>query len=306
MVGLGVMGRTHLSLLRDLARVTPLTVTAVCDVDGALVDRLADAPGCRGYTDGLELVADADVDAVVVAAPDSAHAELVRACLDRGLNVLCEKPLTTSLEDSAALVEQEQRLGRQLVQVGFMRRYDPAFAAVAHAVHRGDVGPAAVVRSVHRNPVQAYAFTPEVLVGNSASHDVDLLRWTTQDEVVEVTCTQSANVSPDFAALLLQLRTRRGAVGITELVYGPGCGYVVGIEVVGRDGVRATPVERADSWTGRFDEAYRRQAAAWVGSLATGAPDPQAAGTADGLAVSRVLEAADEAWRTGRSVRLED
>ncbi|GAB3591134.1 Gfo/Idh/MocA family oxidoreductase [Angustibacter peucedani] len=303
-VGLGGMGRTHLAGLLALGVDQPLEVSAVADVDDAAVDAHL-APGRRGWTTPLELVAEADVDAVVVAAPDAAHAELVHACLDRALPVLCEKPLTTSVAASAAVVEHELRTGRQLVQVGFMRRYDPAFAAVADAVHAGEVGPPAVVRTVHRNPVEAYAFEPSVLVRNSASHDVDLLRWVTGDEVVEVGVDEARDAGPGFAAFLLRTRTSGGTVTSTELVYGPGCGYVVGLEVTGLDGAVATPAERSPDWTRRFDDAYRRQLAGWVEGLRSGRPDPRGATAADGLAVSRVLDAADEAWTTGRTVRLE-
>ncbi len=306
-VGLGVMGRTHLAVLDALAAERPVAVTAVADVDGAAVEAHL-AAGRRGWTAPVDLVAEADVDAVVVASPDASHAELVRACLDRGLPVLCEKPLTTSVQDSAALVELERSRGRRLVQVGFMRRYDPAFAAVADAVHAGaagTVGTVAVVRTVHRNPVEAYAFEPSVLVRNSASHDVDLVRWVTGEEVVEVAVDATRRAGDDFAALLLRMRTSGGTVTTSELVYGPGCGYVVGLEVTGARGGAATPGERSADWTRRFDEAYRRQLTGWVDAVRAGGPDPRGASATDGLAVSRVLEAADEAWTTGRTVRLE-
>src|SRR5215210_1976646 len=143
------MGRTHLAALRSLDGA--LSVVAVADVDSAAVAAAVKGTGARGWTDGLDLLAHADLDGVVVASPDATHAPLVEACLDRGLPVLCEKPLTTSVADSAALVAREADLGRRLVQVGFMRRYDPDFAGVAHAVHEGRVGAPALVRTVHRN-----------------------------------------------------------------------------------------------------------------------------------------------------------
>jgi myo-inositol 2-dehydrogenase / D-chiro-inositol 1-dehydrogenase len=187
LVGLGRMGRTHLAALRSLNGA--VSVDAVADVDSAAVAAAVEGTGARGWTDGLDLLAHADLDGVVVASPDATHAALVSACLDRGLPVLCEKPLTTSVADSAALVEREASLGRRLVQVGFMRRYDPAFADVAHAVLDGRVGAPAIVRTVHRNPVSAYAFEPSTLTENSASHDVDLVRWVTGHDVTEVSCS---------------------------------------------------------------------------------------------------------------------
>jgi myo-inositol 2-dehydrogenase / D-chiro-inositol 1-dehydrogenase len=299
-VGLGSMGRTHLGVLRSLG--DAVSVVAVADVDGAAVERAVDGTQARGWSSGLDLLGSADLDGVVVASPDPTHAELVDACLERGLPVLCEKPLTTSVADSAELVEQEAALGRRLVQVGFMRRYDPAFADVAHAVLDGRVGTPAVVRTVHRNPVTAYAFQPSTLTENSASHDVDLLRWVTGDDVAEVSCLTAAGADEQFAAVHLRARTRGGVVASTELVYGP-IGYDVGLEVVGRSGVVGTPPEGPTGhWTERFDEAYRRQGRAWVRSVASGTPDPDGATALDGLAVSRVLEAAERSRREGGAV----
>ncbi|GAB3677037.1 Gfo/Idh/MocA family protein [Angustibacter aerolatus] len=292
-VGLGVMGRAHAQVLQALPGVA---VTAVADVSDAAVAAVVERTGAVGTGDGLQLAAGADVDALVVASPDATHAALVRAALDRDLPVLCEKPLTTSVADSAALVELES--GRGLVQVGFMRRHDPAFAAVADAVHAGRVGAPSVLRTVHRNPVSAYAFEPSVLWRNSASHDVDLVRWTTGCDVVEVSC-EPAPDGPDFAAVLLRLRTTSGAVSVSELSYGAHQDYEVGLEVSGAGGVVGTPLERSPDWTHRFDEAYRRQLVAWVDAVRAGRTDPRAATAADGLAVTVVLEAADASWRAG-------
>jgi len=297
-LGLGRMGRTHVAALRALGPV--VRVVSVADVDGSAVARAVEGSDVRGSTDALEVLGRDDLDAVVVASPDPTHAQLVEACLERRLRVLCEKPLTTSVADSAALVEREAALGVRLVQVGFMRRYDPAFADVAHTVLGGRVGAPAVVRTVHHNPVQAYAFEPSTLTCNSASHDVDLLRWVTGEDVTEVSCWSAPDADERFAAVLLRARTTSGVLASTELVYGPACAYDVGLEVVGREGIATTPPSAASGdWTDRFDEAYFRQARAWVRSVAEGRPDPDGATALDGLAVSRVLEAAERSRREG-------
>lgn len=298
-VGLGVMGRTHLRVLRSLPGAE---VVAVADVQpGALVG----AGPATTYDDPLALVQGADVDAVLVASSDASHAGLVLACVERGLPVLCEKPLTTSVEDTLAVVAAESATGRRLVQVGFMRRFDPAFAAVHDAVHSGAVGAPAVVHTVHRNPVSSYAFTPSVLVGNSASHDVDLVRWITGEEIATVDCTLAPAPDAGFASVLLRLTTTGGVLASTELTYGPGCRYDVGCEVVGRAGSVGTPRAQVGAtdgdWVHRFDEAYRRQDAAWVASV-RGAP--VGAGSLDGLANALVLAAAARSLATGAPVTL--
>ena len=297
-VGLGVMGRTHLRVLRSLAGVE---VVAVADVvPGALVG----AGPASTYDDPLALVRDADVDALLVASSDATHAELVLACLDRGLPVLCEKPLTTSVDDTLAILAAESARGRRLVQVGFMRRFDPAFVAVHDVVRAGAVGAPAVVHTVHRNPVSSYAFTPAVLVTNSASHDVDLVRWITGDEIAVVSAAVAPAPDERFASVLLRLTTTGGVLASTELTYGPGCAYDVRCEVVGRTGSVATPPDEGGdgAWVHRFDEAYRRQDAAWVASVHG---DPVGAGVLDGLANALVLAAAGRSLATGQPVTLD-
>ena len=74
------------------------------------------------------LIADDEVDAVVVASPGFAHEEQVLACLQAAKPVLCEKPLTLDSASSLRLVEMEAKGARPLVQVGFMRRFDPEYA----------------------------------------------------------------------------------------------------------------------------------------------------------------------------------
>ena len=84
--------------------------------------------GVRAVDDALELIADDEVDAVVIASPGFAHEEQVLACIEAAKPVLCEKPLTLDSASSLRLVEMEAKGGRPLVQVGFMRRFDPEYA----------------------------------------------------------------------------------------------------------------------------------------------------------------------------------
>jgi len=304
-VGLGVMGRTHLRLLRAMPGVS---VVAVADVVPAA---LRAAGPVTTYDDPLALVREAEVDAVLVASPDAAHAAVLLACLAKELPVLCEKPLTTTVVDAQRVVDREVAIGRRLVQVGFMRRFDPAFRAVRDAVQDGAVGRPAVVHTVHRNPVSAYPFNPSVLVTNSASHDVDLVRWTTGDEIAEVSCQLAPSPDAQFASVLLRLTTRGGVLASTELTYGPGCRYDVRCEVVGRGGSVQTPSVRdghegghdgGGDWVGRFDDAYRLQDADWL-SFA----DPPGVGATawDGLVNAVVLAAAGQALAGGRPVTVD-
>jgi predicted dehydrogenase len=83
----------------------------------------------RSYADVAGMVADGGVDAAVICTPAFAHADLVVACLEAGLHVLCEKPLCVTLEDADRIIAARDR-ARRVVQVGYMKRFDPAYEAL--------------------------------------------------------------------------------------------------------------------------------------------------------------------------------
>ena len=111
------------------------------------------ATPARVVADGLGLVADPDVDAVLVASPGDTHEDYVRACLAAGRPVLCEKPLASTADAARRVVDAEAAVGRRLVQVGFMRRFDPGYVALRDALDAGRVGaPSSCTRSTATGP----------------------------------------------------------------------------------------------------------------------------------------------------------
>lgn len=99
------------------------------DIDAARAEEAAAPVGARVSPDGAALIAADDVDAVLVTSWGPTHAEHVRHAVAAGKPVFCEKPLATTAEDCLRVVEAETALGRRLVQVGFMRRYDAGLPA---------------------------------------------------------------------------------------------------------------------------------------------------------------------------------
>jgi len=96
LIGLGSMGSSHLmilTLLKEKLR-EPVEVVAVCDVHYKRLDETAGKSGAKPYKVWTELLADKQVDAVVIATPDHWHAPMTLAALDAGKDVYCEKPMT--------------------------------------------------------------------------------------------------------------------------------------------------------------------------------------------------------------------
>src|SRR5215217_8407365 len=129
------MGRYHVERLAGGVR--DAQVVAVSDVFVEGSRQVAERVGARAYSDGHELVADDQVQAVLIASPGETHEEFTLACLAADKPVLCEKPLAPTIDACLRVLEAEAAKPRRLVQVGFMRRYDDAFRALKAAVDGG-------------------------------------------------------------------------------------------------------------------------------------------------------------------------
>lgn len=138
-IGAGGMGGRH---ARNLAhKISGAKVVAVMDVDTARASVIAaECDGAKVYSDVESIVADPDVQALVIASPDPFHAGAARACLKAGKPALCEKPLATNLADAKQVLDAELTVGRRLVQLVFMREYDSAHQVVKSCAERGDFG----------------------------------------------------------------------------------------------------------------------------------------------------------------------
>lgn len=313
-IGTGGMGGMHAENLHT--RVTNARLAAVSDVDAERAGMIAEQYGSAAvFTDGAELIRDQSVEAVVIASPDPTHAPLVLECLKADKPVLCEKPLADSAEAALEVVEAEAKLGRKLVQVGFMRRYDPQHVAVKEAVESGAVGAPVVFKGWHRNPDLDPGIDSEWVVINATIHDIDSARWFVEEEIEEV-YVRGMNTAPKLGedvwdVQLIQFSTTGGRMGSIETNVVAGYGYEVGVEVVGESGVvRSAPPSGAvvrrdyaasqrieDGWLDRFHTAYAIEVQSWVASLQSGGPTGPDAW--DGYASLVVADACIASLRSG-------
>jgi myo-inositol 2-dehydrogenase/D-chiro-inositol 1-dehydrogenase len=269
-------------------------------------------------------------DAVVIATSTDAHATLVGAAVDRGLPTFCEKPLAFDLAETADLVGRIERAGVP-VQVGFQRRFDPAYREARRLVESGELGIVYLVRLIahdHEPPPDAYIATSGGLFRDSSIHDFDAIRWVTGQEVDEVYATGSVRAFDAFArhgdidtgAAILRLGD--GTIGLLGQTRHDPRGYDVRMEIVGsRDSVTVglgprTPIRSLEpdapaipgaAWTSfldRFEVAYREELRAFI-QVARGAiPSPCTA--RDALEAMRISVAAAQSMAEGRPVRVTD
>lgn len=320
-IGTGSIGTDHARMLAR--RVGGAEVVAVTDVVADAAAALAAELGCRHHADDASLVADPDVDAVVIASSGVAHAAQAVACVRAGKPVLCEKPLAPTAAEAYTVVDAEVVAGRRLVQVGFMRRFDPAYVDLKAALDAGRIGTPLLARMVHRNPTVPPWFTSAMGLTDSAVHELDITRWLFDDEIVEVQVLlphPSPNApSPDYHdPQLVVLRTSRGVLVSVEVLLHGGFGYDVRAEITGSAGLaalenpRRTTVVRAEEhhepvptgWKQRFGDTYRIELQAWVDATRQGRV--VGASSWDGYAAAAVATAAVSAQeRSGIPVPVE-
>ena len=318
-IGTGAMGAYHAQLLNETIAGAHLAGTF--DIDAARAAGVAaQAPNARAFAGPHELITADEMDAVLIASLDPTHEDYVLACLEAGKPVLCEKPLTPTVEGCQRIADAEAALGRQLVNVGFMRRHDPGYLAVKAALDAGEVGRPLIVHNVHRNPANRPGIPSTMLISGSAVHEIDILRWLLADEVAAVTvhCPRSAPAAGDtIDPMLLVLEMASGTVADIEVFTNATYGYEVRCEVVGETGILALdprgPLTTRlagtmrqtipGDWRPRFAEAYRTELQDWVRSIETGRPS-RGATVADGLMAARVVEAGIAALNSGNRAEV--
>lgn len=312
-IGAGIMGADHARIFAEEVPGTSLQV--ICDADQARAKVAADANGAKSVTsDPLAVINDASVDAVVIAAPDQFHAPLTLACIAAGKPVLCEKPLSQDSKECLAVLDAEEKRGKQLVQIGFMRRFDPSYSEIKSMLVRGDLGKALMFHCFHRNVAPAYDFRPEMAICNSAPHEFDVARWMLDSDFKSISVFRPPS-GGETAPVFMVLETVAGQLVNIEINISANYGYDVRGELVGEKGTAflRAPVH-ADinlglkqintypaDWRPRFVDAYRQQNRAWVKSINTGKPNLGASAW-DGYASTAVAEAGVEALHTGKTV----
>jgi myo-inositol 2-dehydrogenase/D-chiro-inositol 1-dehydrogenase len=317
LIGAGVMGADHAKILSQ--QVPGVTLQVICDADIARAKSTADASGAVHVSaDPLAVIADKAVDAVLIASPDHTHAPLTKACIELGKPVLCEKPLSQDSGDCLDVISAEVKAGKRLVQIGFMRRFDPAYVEMKQALAKGAIGPALMMHNFHRNVSAPSNFTGQMAITNSAPHEFDIARFVLDAdyESISVFRPESRDANKVGAPVFMALKTVAGQLVNVEINNNAAYGYDVRGELVGEEGsifLRSpiatelhvhlqTITTYAEDWRPRFAEAYRLQNSAWLKSIETG--DPTGASAWDGYAATLVAEAGVRSLEMGGLVKL--
>jgi len=325
--GVGIMGRQHAENI--MKAVPQARLLAVADADMARARQVAGELGAeKAYPSLEEMLAHKGLDAVVIASPGKMHAGNVRTAAAANKAIFCEKPLATRLDDADAALAAVERAGVRL-QVGHMRRYDPAYADAMRRIEAGEIGEPVIFKSIGRDcelPSPSYFRQGNAMLFlDSSIHDFDLARWLMQDEVEEVQTFASGRM-PEVAAYndveagVVNLRFTRGGIGNVESFRQCLYGYDIRTEVVGSKGTlmigslqqTATMVlsragvthDAVSHWLQRFFQAYVAEMRDFVETILAGRA-PRVTGR-DGREAVAISLAAERSYREAAPVRLRE
>ena len=242
-IGAGRIGNVHAQSIAG--QVEGARTVAISDIFADAARSCAERFSIPQVTDSYEeLLANPQIDAVVICSSTATHTELICAAAESGKHVFCEKPIALNLADIDRALETVARTGVKL-QIGFNRRFDSNFRHLYETVRAGIIGAPHIVRITSRDP----APPPRSYVANSGGifldmtiHDFDMARYLVGAEVSELYATGGVLIDPMFAeesdidTCVVNLRFENGALGIIENSRQAVYGYDQRAEVFGAKG----------------------------------------------------------------------
>ncbi len=331
MVGAGRAGTVH---AENLVESTPrAVVVAVVDENRAAADKMASQTGTdsihASLADALERT---EFDAVVITAPTFVHRSLVEQAAAAGKHIFCEKPMALNVADCDAMIDAANR-ANVVLQIGFMRRFQPEFVDAKRRIDEGAIGEPMLVKSLTRGPGLPPAWARDLRTSNGMlaevnSHDFDCVRWLVGSPIERVYTEVTNRKGPErgvddpsfYDNAVVTLRFANGAIGTIDGTCPADYGYDARVEVLGSKGLliigsvqeRAvleirdreiggvTPTYR--TWPERFREGYRAEMRAFVSAALDGIP-PLVSGD-DGRHAVRAVVAANQSWQEQRPITL--
>lgn len=319
-VGTGAIGQTHIERINT--KLQGGRVVACADASLSLCRPVADRFGIAAFETGDALIRSPEVEAVIVTTGDRWHEPYVLEAIAAGKPVFCEKPLSPKPEACRRIVDAEMAAGRQLVQVGFMRRFDPGYRQLKRLLDSGKYGAPLALHCVHRNyDGGGVGFRTPMSVENSMIHEIDVLRWLVGENYTraEVVFPRTTRHAPEGMRdpQIMYLTTESGIRIDVESFIFSHYGYDIKCEVVCEEGTLNLPepanvmIRTADArvtpichdWSERFPEAYDIELQQWIDATKAGRVDGPSAW--DGYLAQITAAAASKARDEGHAVDIQ-
>ena len=281
------MGTDH--IIRINTRMSGAIVTAIVEPDAKrAAEALKHAPEAKQFANISEAIASGLIDAALVATPGQFHEEVLMPIIAAGLPVLCEKPMTPDVSSALRIIEAEVAGDKKIIQVGFMRRFDEGYIELQKQISSSALGELLALHCAHRNPSVPDWYGNEMLIADSVSHEIDIVRFLTGSPIVsaEVKQLKRNKLAPERLnePILVLLETESGVIATVEMNVSVQFGYQVVTEAVFQKGVseigrsngmttwqagRSSTAEHV-SYLTRFARAYDDEIQSWINAAKIG------------------------------------
>jgi myo-inositol 2-dehydrogenase / D-chiro-inositol 1-dehydrogenase len=324
LIGAGRIGKVH---AKTIATNPKAKLAYIADALPKAAQDLASQYGAK-VASVDEIMKAADVDAVLIGSPTGFHAEQIQAASKAGKAIMCEKPVSLSVE----MIQETLKVvaaNKSILMIGFNRRFDPNFAEVQSRVRRGDIGAIELVTVISRDPAPPpaeYVKGSGGLFRDMMIHDFDIARFLMGEEFVVVNALGSALVDKaigeagDVDTAAVQMQTQSGRIAVITNSRRATYGYDQRLEVHGSKGmlqasnVHNTTVQLLNQggyladpiqhfFLERYSAAYANELNTFIAAVESGNRDPRPNGF-DGLQAQKLADAATESWKTGKPVKV--
>lgn len=332
LIGTGRAGLIH--GYNFAGKVANAKLIAICDpFEEALNSAQEELQVKYQYTDYRDVMANDEIDAVVIVTPTDTHKEIAIAAANAKKHILCEKPLAMTEDECTDIIEAAE-LNNVKLQVGFMRRFDESFQEAKEIIKSGQIGEVVLVKSLTHGPSEPKAWMFDISksngpIGEVNSHDFDTLRWLTESEVTSIHAVGGNFRSPEvkeeypdyYDTVAMTLTFDDGKLGMVDGAQYVQYGYDARTEILGTKGsilvgdqskhkvVVAQPDGKIvrpamHTWRYLFKDAYLNEDQAFADCILNDTT-PLVTGH-DGLMAVRLVNAALESYLEKKTVTIEN
>lgn len=321
-VGIGFIGSDHLRRLANV--ISGVDVVAVCDIVPGRAQNALDEFNLKAkdYNDYHDLIADPEVEVVIITASNEVHADIAVAALEADKYVFCEKPLAISAEDCQRVMEAEQKTGKKMLQVGFMRRYDVDYKKMKQIIDEGEIGQPLMIHCRHYNASQPLTYKTPQAIYETLIHEIDVLHWLIDDDYKQVKVYFPRKTSKVTTEILrdpqvVVMETNKGVTIVVEVFVNCQYGYDIHCDITGETGMIELPMPasvalRKDAkystdimvqWKERFEAAYDVEFQDYFDHINFG-KDPVGPNAWDGYLAAITSDACVQSQESGDTIKV--
>jgi UDP-N-acetylglucosamine 3-dehydrogenase len=212
-IGVGSMGKNHARVLMDIP---DIQVMGIADKNMTNARMVADKYGLPVYEDYNHLFNECSPDAVIIAVPTTLHREVAVAAIKRGIHVLVEKPIASTIEEAEEIIQTANQYS-VIVAVGHIERFNPAVIELKRRIDAGELGQIFMIHARRLSPYPR-RISDVGVAKDLATHELDMMRYLTGEEVVHVSAEISKVMHSSHEDIVFGLlRFQNGILGILDV-----------------------------------------------------------------------------------------